>query len=119
FQGFTYCSVFKVRCCLFSTATRLSYHNSLCLSTTFLFSFWKPSKTLSDFPQTSVPLSATRYILSQVLIPVKLIFQFFPFFSFPVIPSIFLLYLLPGFISVYVRNGFIFISFNTFVTVIF
>ena len=55
----------------------------------FLFSFWKPSKTLSDFLRTSVPLSATRYILSQVLIPVKLIFQFFPFFSFPVIPSIF------------------------------
>ena len=34
FQGFTYCSVFKVLCC-FATA-RLLYHSVFCLSTTFL-----------------------------------------------------------------------------------
>ena len=72
FQGFTYCSVFNVRCC-FSTATRLSYHNSSCLSTTFFIYFLK-------FFRTSVPLSATRIIISQVFDTVKHFFKFFQFF---------------------------------------
>ena len=38
FQGFTYCSVFKVLCC-FATA-RLLYHSVFCLSTTF-FNFFE------------------------------------------------------------------------------
>ena len=37
FQGFTYCSVFKVLCC-FATA-RLIYHSFAVLSTAFLFLF--------------------------------------------------------------------------------
>ena len=37
FQGFTYCSVFKVLCC-FATA-RLIYHSFAFLSTAFLFLF--------------------------------------------------------------------------------
>ena len=38
FQGFTYCSVFKVLCCscLFSATASIVYHAAFCLSRTFL-----------------------------------------------------------------------------------
>ena len=46
FQGFTYCSVFKVRVVVFATA-RLLYHGVSLLSTTFLKSFFRISHAVS------------------------------------------------------------------------
>ena len=45
FQGFTYCSVFKVRVVVFATA-RLLYHGVSLLSTTF-FNFFRISHAVS------------------------------------------------------------------------
>ena len=65
FQGFTYCSVFKVRCCLFLTATRLSYHNSLCLSTTFFIFFLEAFRNPFRFPLNfRAALSDALYLIT-------------------------------------------------------
>ena len=63
FQGFTYCSVFKVLCC-FATA-RLIYHSFALLSTAFLFLFSNTLRCLNGrFSSCSLPcLSRTRHIL--------------------------------------------------------
>ena len=56
FQGFTYCSVFKVLCC-FATA-RLIYHIFSRLSTAFLFLFSNTLRCLNGrFSSCSCPVS--------------------------------------------------------------
>ena len=55
FQGFTYCSVFKVLCC-FATA-RLLYHSFAILSTAFFKKFFRTSHAVSKDALCSVRLS--------------------------------------------------------------
>ena len=81
FQGFTYCSVFKVLCC-FATA-RLIYHIFSRLSTAFLFLFPNTLRCLNGrFSSCSLPcLSRTRHILPPTPTKVNTFFtKFFELF---------------------------------------
>jgi len=83
FQGFTYCSVFKVLCC-FATA-RLIYHSFSFLSTAFLFLFLNIQRCLKGrFSVCSLvrcSRSRTRHILLLVSAKVNTFFtKFFELF---------------------------------------
>ena len=79
FQGFTYCSVFKVLCCscLFSATASIVYHAAFCLSRTFLNFFlisfrnpWVSFRSLSRSLGTGIRIP-------DVLPNVNIFFHFF------------------------------------------
>ena len=83
FQGFTYCSVFKVLCCscLFSATASIVYHAAFCLSRTFLNFFlisfrnpWVSFRSLSRSLGTGIRIP-------DVLPNVNIFFSFFLRFS--------------------------------------
>ena len=92
FQGFTYCSVFKVLCCscLFSATASIVYHAAFCLSRTFLNFFlisfrnpWVSFRSLSRSLGTGIRIP-------DVLPNVNIFFHFFCVFH---VFFLFLLYI--------------------------